>query len=88
MGQVTAGGPGLARLGSGRVFESLMEKVVPCGIVFLFVEEEEEEEEVVVVMGMESLEVHSLELSDMIVGLKVWLLITRRVSFLCGGSGG
>ena len=85
MGQVTAGGPELAGLGSGRVFESLMEKVVSCGIVFPFVEVEEE---VVVVMGMQCLDAHSLELSDMIVGLKVWLLITRRVSFLCGGSGG
>jgi len=50
-GQVTAGGPELGGLGSGRVFESLMKEVGFCGIVFPFAEEEEEEE-VVVVMGM------------------------------------
>ena len=48
---MTAGGPELGGLGSGRVFESLMKEVGFCGIVFPFAEEEEEEE-VVVVMGM------------------------------------
>ena len=78
-GQVTAGGLELTGSGSGRAVESLREEVGFCGIVFLFAEEEaeeEEEEEEVVGAG------HSLELSGMIVGLKIWLLMARRVSFV------
>ena len=74
---MTAGGLELTGSGSGRAVESLREEVGFCGIVFLFAEEEaEEEEEEVVGAG------HSLELSGMIVGLKIWLLMARRVSFV------
>ena len=79
-GQVTAGGLELAGSGSGRAVESLREEVGFCGIVFLFAEEEAEEEEEVA--GAGRLDLHSLELSGMIVGLKIWLLMARRVSFV------